>query len=84
MIIEISESEYLAEIDGVPVVVKIEEHYLFGKWRYKIRELHSYNQALIQAFRVIQEPKKSKPIGYKTNNKQSKKKKTNENKGKTN
>lgn len=81
--IEIRESEYLAEIDGVPIVVKIEEHYLFGIWRYKVRELHSYNQALIQAFRVIQEPKKQKSIGYKTSSKQSKKKK-NENKSKTN
>lgn len=84
MIIEIRESEYLAEIDGVPIVVKAEEHYLFGKWRYKVKELHSYNQALIQAFRISPEPKKQKPIGFKSNIKQSKKKKSNENKSKTN
>jgi hypothetical protein len=84
MIIEIRETEFLAEIDGVSVVIKTEEHYLFGKWKYKTRELHSYNQALIQAFKVTQEPKKVKPIGYKTNSKQSKKKKSNENKSKTN
>ena len=79
MIIEIRETEYLAEIDGAPVVVKIKEHYLFN-WRYKIEELHSYNNALIQAFKVYPEPKKAKPIGFKINN--TKKKKKNENKSK--
>lgn len=84
MIIEIREAELLAEIDNAPVVVKTKEHYLFGKWKYKTEELHSYNQALINAFRVQQEPKQSKPIGFKSNNKQSKKRKKNEDKSKTN
>lgn len=85
MIIEIREAEYLAEIDGVPIVVKTKEHFLFGKWRYKVEELHSYNQALISAFRVQPEPKKPKPIGFKIgNNKKQSKKKKNEDKSKTN
>lgn len=84
MIIEIREAEFLAEIDNAPVVVKTKEHFLFGKWRYKIEELHSYNQALINAFMVQQEPKQPKPIGFKSNNKQSKKRKKNEDKSKTN
>ena len=85
MIIEIRETEFLAEIEGAPVVVKTREHFLFGKWRYKTEELHSYNQALISAFRVQPEPKKSKPIGFKiSNNKKQSKKKKNENKSKTN
>jgi hypothetical protein len=84
MIIEIREAEFLAEIDNAPVVVKTKEHFLFGKWRYKTEELHSYNQALINAFKVQQEPKQSKPIGFKSNNKQSKKRKKNEDKSKTN
>ena len=85
MIIEIREAEYLAEIDDVPIVVKTKEYYLFGKWKYKTEELHSYNNALVQAFQRPQEPKKANPIGFKINNKkQSKKKKSNENKSKTN
>lgn len=85
MIIEIREAEYLAEIDGVPVVVKTKEHFLFGKWRYKTEELHSYNQAFINAFIVQPEPKKAKPIGFKIgNNKKQSKKKRNEDKSKTN
>ena len=84
MIIEIREAEFLAEIDDAPVVVKTREHYLFGKWKYKTEELHSYNQALINAFKVQQEPKQAKPIGFKSNNKQSKKRKKNEDKSKTN
>ena len=60
MIVEIREAEFLAEIDNAPVVVKTREHFLFGKWRYKIEELHSYNQALINAFKVQQEPKQPK------------------------
>lgn len=84
MIIEIREVEYLAELDGVPIVARIKEHYLFGKWLYKLEELHSHNNALIQAFQRVQEPKKVNPIGFKTSNKkQSKKKKSNENKSKT-
>lgn len=84
MIIEIREAEFLAEIDNAPVVVKTREHFLFGKWKYKTEELHSYNQALINAFKVQQEPKQPKPIGFKSNNKQSKKRKKNEDKSKTN
>lgn len=85
MIIEIRETEYLAEIDGTPVVVRAKEYYLFSKWRYKVEELHSYNQALINAFTIQSEPKKSKPIGFKTgNNKKQSKKKKNEDKSKTN
>lgn len=84
MIIEIREAEYLAEIDGVPIVVKTKEHFLFGKWRYKTEELHSYNQALISAFKVQPEPKPTKPIGFKTNTKKTKKRKKNEDKSKTN
>ena len=85
MIIEIREAEYLAEIDGALIVVKTREHFLFGKWRYKVEELHSYNQALINAFKIQPEPKKSKPIGFKiSNNKKQSKKKKNENKSKTN
>ncbi len=84
MIIEIREAEFLAEIDNAPVVVKTREHYLFGKWKYKTEELHSYNQALINAFKVQQEPKQPKPIGFKSNNKQPKKRKKNEDKSKTN
>ena len=84
MIIEIREAEFLAEIDDASVVVKTREHYLFGKWKYKTEELHSYNQALINAFRVQQEPKQPKPIGFKSSNKQSKKRKKNEDKSKTN
>ena len=83
MIIEIRETEFLAEIDNAPVVVKTKEHFLFGKWRYKVEELHSYNQALINAFKVQQEPKQPKPIGFKSNSKQSKKRKKNEDKSKT-
>ena len=79
--IEIREVEYLAEIDGALVIVKVTEHFLFGKWRYKLKETHSYNNALIQAFKVPEEYKKQKPIGFVTNNK-SKKKKRNENKSK--
>ena len=77
MIIEIREVEYLAEIDDVPIVIKTKEHFLFGKWRYRVEELHSYNQALISVFKVQPEPKKAKPIGFKigNNKKQSKKKK---------
>ena len=85
MIIEIREAEFLAEIDNAPVVVKTKEHFLFGKWKYKTEELHSYNQALINAFTIQPEPKKSKPIGFKTgNNKKQSKKKKNEDKSKTN
>lgn len=84
MIIEIREAEFLAEIDNAPVVVKTKEHFLFGKWKYKTEELHSYNQALINAFKVQQEPKQPKSIGFKSNNKQSKKRKKNEDKSKTN
>lgn len=84
MIIEIREVEFLAEIDNAPVVVRTKEHYLFGKWKYKTEELHSYNQALINAFTVQQELKQPKPIGFKSNNKQSKKRKKNEDKSKTN
>lgn len=83
MIIEIRETEFLAEIDNAPVVVKTREHFLFGKWRYKTEELHSYNQTLINAFTVQPEPKKSKPIGFKiSNNKKQTKKNKNENKSK--
>ena len=82
MIIEIRESEFLAEVDGECAVVRLKEHYLFGKWMYKKEELHSYNQALISAFRIPMEPKPAKPIGFKTNTKNTKKKKKNENKGK--
>lgn len=84
MIIEIREAEFLAEIDNAPVVVKTREYYLFSKWKYKTEELHSYNQALINAFKVQQEPKQPKQIGFKSNNKQSKKRKKNEDKSKTN
>ena len=84
MIIEIREAEFLAEIDDAPVVVKTREYYLFGKWKYKTEELHSDNQALINAFKVQQEPKQPKPIGFKSNSKQSKKRKKNEDKSKTN
>ena len=84
MIIETREVEFLAEIDDALVVVKTREHYLFGKWKYKTEELHSYNQALINAFKAQQEPKQPKPIGFKSNNKQSKKRKKNEDKSKTN
>ena len=52
-----------------------------------LKKLHvplSYNQALINAFKVQQEPKQPKPIGFKSNNKQSKKRKKNEDKSKTN
>lgn len=84
MIIEIREAEYLAEIEGVPIVVKTKEHFLFGKWRYKVEELHSYNQALINAFKIQPEPKKAKPIGFKISNKKQSKKKKNEDKSKTN
>ena len=84
MIIEIREAEYLAEIEGVPVVVKTKEHFLFGKWRYKTEELHSYNQALIGAFKVQPEPKPIKPIGFKINTKKTKKRKKNEDQSKTN
>ena len=60
-------------------------HFLFGKWKYKTEELHSYNQALINAFMVQPEPKKANPIGFKIgNNKKQSKKKKNENKSKTN
>ena len=84
MIIEIREAEFLAEIDDAPVVVRTKEHYLFGKWKYKVEELHSYNQTLIKAFKAQPEPKQPKPIGFKSNNKQSKKRKKNEDKSKTN
>ena len=84
MIIEIRENEYLAELDGDLIVVRTKEHLLFGKWRYKVEELHSYNNALIQAFRPQPELKQPKTIGFKQNSKQTKKKKRNENKSKTN
>lgn len=84
MIIEIREIEFLTEIDNAPVVVKTREHFLFGKWKYKTEELHSYNQALINAFMVQPEPKKAKPIGFKISNKKQSKKKKNEDKSKTN
>lgn len=85
MIIEIRETEFLAELEGVPVVVKTKEHFLFGKWKYKTEELHSYNQVLINAFMVQSEPKKANPIGFKIgNNKKQSKRKKNENKSKTN
>lgn len=83
MIIEIREVEFLAEIDNAPVVVKTKEYFLFGRWKYKTEELHSYNQALINAFKVQSEPKKPKPIGFKiSNNKKQSKKNKNENKSK--
>lgn len=84
MIIEIRESEFLAEIDDEVAVVRLREHYLFGRWRYRKEELHSYNQALISAFRVQPEPKPTKPIGFKTNTKKTKKRKKNEDQSKTN
>lgn len=84
MIFEIRETEYLAEIEGVPVVIKTTEHLLFGKWVYKTEELHSYNQALINAFRVQPEPKPSNSMGFQMSNKQPKKRKRNEDKSKTN
>lgn len=76
--INIRETEYLAEVEGAPIVVKIKEHYFLGL-RYKVEEMHSYNNALIQAFKAYPEPKKPKPIGFKIN---TKKKKKNENKSK--
>lgn len=84
MIIEIRESEFLAEVDDEIVVVRLREHYLFGRWRYRKEELHSYNQALISAFKVQPESKSTKPIGFKTNVKKTKKRKKNEDKSKTN
>ena len=84
MIIEIRESEFLAEIDDEVAVVRLREHYLFGKRLYRKEELHSYNQALISAFRVQPEPKPTKSIGFKTNTKKTKKRKKNEDKSKTN
>ena len=84
MIIEIRESEFLAEVDDELTVVKLREHYLFGKWLYRKEELHSYNQALISAFKVQPEPKPTKSIGFKTNNKKTKKRKKNEDQSKTN
>lgn len=84
MIIEIRESEFLAEIDDEVAVVRLREHYLFGRWRYRKEELHSHNQALISAFTVKPEPKPAKPIGFKTNTKKTKKRKKNEDQSKTN
>ena len=84
MIIEIRESEFLAEVDDELTVIRLKEHYLFGKWMYKKEELHSYNQALISAFRVQPEQKPVKPIGFKTNTKKTKKRKKNEDQSKTN
>lgn len=84
MIIEIRESEFLAEIDDELAIVRLKEHYLFGKWRYKKEETHSYNQALINAFKAQPELKPAKPIGFKTNTKKTKKRKKNEDKSKTN
>jgi hypothetical protein len=84
MIIEIKESEFLTEIDNELAVVRIKEYYLFNKWCYKREELHSYNQALINAFKVQPEPPKQEKIGFKINSKPSKKRKKNENKSKTN
>lgn len=84
MIISIKEIEYLTEIDDMPVVIRLKECYLFGKWKFRTEELHSYNQTLVNAFKIKPEPKKIKPIGFKTNNKTSKKKKKNEDKSKTN
>ena len=84
MIIEIRESEFLAEIDDEVAVVRLREHYLFGRWRYRKEELHSYNQALISDFKVQPELKPTKPIGFKQNTKKTKKRKKNENQSKTN
>ena len=84
MIIEIRESEFLAEIDDEVAIVRLREHYLFGRWRYRKEELHSYNQALISAFKVQPEPKPTKYIGFKTNTKKTKKRKKNEDQSKTN
>lgn len=81
--ITIREEEFLYSDKADTFVVKTKEYYLFGFWCFRREELHSYNQALINAFKMQPEPKKIKPIGFKTNSKQSKKKK-NEDKSKTN
>lgn len=77
--INIREEEFLCD-DGF--VVRIKEHYLF-KWCYKREELHCYNQRIINEFTVVKEPKKPKKIGFVVNSKQSKKRKKNEDKSKT-
>ena len=82
--ITIKEEEFLHCDKKDTFVVKIKEYYLFNFWCFRKEELHSYNQALINAFTIQKEPKKAKQIGFKSNNKQSKKKKTNENKSKIN
>lgn len=84
MIIEVRESEFLAEIDNETVVVRLREHYLFGKWKYRVEEIHNYNQTLISAFKVQPELKAVKPIGFKSNTKKTKKRKKNEDKSKIN
>lgn len=83
--ITIREEEFLHCDKEDTFVVKIKEYYLFGLWCFRREELHSYNQALINAFMVQPEPKKAKPIGFKIgNNKKQSKKKKNENKSKIN
>lgn len=81
--ITVREEEFLHCDKEGTFVVKIKEYYLFGKWCFRREELHTYNQALINAFKIQPEQKETKPIGFKINSKQPKKKR-NENKSKTN
>lgn len=81
--ITIREEEFLHCDKEDTFVVKIKEYYLFGFWCFRREELHSYNQMLINAFKIQPEPKETKPIGFISNKKQTKKKK-NENKSKIN
>lgn len=80
--ISVREEEFLHSNEEGTFVVKIKEYYLFNWWCFRREELHSYNQILINAFKVQPDVKTSK-IGFKSNSKQSKKKK-NESKSKTN
>lgn len=83
--INIQEEQFLVQNDKDcgTFIVTIREWYLFKKWCFKRYESRSYNQRLIQEFTPQQEPKKIKPIGFKTSSKTTKKKKKNEDKSKT-
>lgn len=84
--INIQEEQFLVQDnnDCGTFVVTVREWYLFKKWCFKRYESRSYNQKLIQEFIIQKEPKKTKPVGFKTNSKLTKKKSKNEDKSKTN
>lgn len=82
--INIQEEQFLVQNDKDygTFVVTVREWYLFKKWCFKRYESRCYNQRIISEFIPIKEPKSPSKIGFVTS-KQTKKRKKNENKSKT-